>query len=162
MHVSQCSYQIFTIWRIMVILSKLTMQSLCVNHTYPVPVWMANSYSLCRPNNKFFERSVIYDIYDIWCDAWYNIGYDIGYGNWCGICYDIYMMYCIWYIWYGIIQSSAVKTRSNIERFCIKNCRNWDMISIRCWIHKIHPIPRLNGRVMGCLLWIFVIKLTAL
>ena len=95
-------------------------------------------------------------------DAWYNIGYDIGFGNWCGICYDIYMMYCIWYIWYGIIQSSAVKTRSNIERFCIKNCRNWDMISIRCWIHKRHPIPRLNGRAMGCLLWIFVIKLTTL
>ena len=60
------------------------------------------------------------------------------------------------------MQSSAVITRSNIVRFCINNCRNWDIISIRCWIHKRHPILRPNGRVMGCLLWIFVIKLTAL
>ena len=60
------------------------------------------------------------------------------------------------------IQSSAVITRSNIVRFCINNCRNWDIISIRCWIHKRHPIPRPNGRAMRCLLWIFVIKLTAL
>ena len=143
MHVSQCSYQIFTIWWIMVILSNWTCRVSAtqgVNHTYPVTVWMANSYSLCRPNNKFFERSVIYDIYDIRCDAWCNIGYDIGF-NWCGICYDIYMMYRIWYIWFGIIQSSAVKTRSNIERFCIENCRNWDMISIRCWIHALTGEP---------------------
>ena len=60
------------------------------------------------------------------------------------------------------VQSSAVIKRSNMVRFCINNCRNWDIISIRCWIHKRHPIPRPNGRAMGCLLWIFVIKLTAL
>ena len=53
-----------------------------------------------------------------------------------------------------MVQSSAVIKRSNIARFCINNCRNWDIISIRCWIHKRHPMARP--------LWIFLIKLTAL
>ena len=61
-----------------------------------------------------------------------------------------------------VIQSSAVITRSNIVRYFINNYRNRGRILIRCWIHKIHPIPRPNGRAMGCLLWIFVRKLTAL
>ena len=39
--------------------------------------------------------------------------------------------------------------RSNIVRYY----RNCGRISIRCWIHKRHPIPRPDGRVMGCLLW---------
>ena len=56
------------------------------------------------------------------------------------------------------IQSSAVITRSNIVRYCINDYRNRGRISIRCWIHKIQPIPRPNGRIMGCLLWIFVRK----
>ena len=60
------------------------------------------------------------------------------------------------------IQSSAVITRSNIVRYNINNYRNWCRISIRCWDYKRHPIPRPNGRAMGCLLWIFVRKLTAL
>ena len=34
------------------------------------------------------------------------------------------------------IQSSAVITRSSIVRYY----RNWGRISIRCWIHKRHPI----------------------
>ena len=46
------------------------------------------------------------------------------------------------------IQSSAVITRSNSVKGCIKNCRNGGRISIRCWIHKIHPIPRPNERAM--------------
>ena len=44
------------------------------------------------------------------------------------------------------VQSSAVITRSKIIRYCINNCRNWGRISIRCQIHKRHPIPRPNGR----------------
>ena len=60
------------------------------------------------------------------------------------------------------IQSSAVITRSNFVRYFINNYRTWCRISIRCWIHKRHTIPRPNGRAMGCLLWIFVRKLTAL
>ena len=60
------------------------------------------------------------------------------------------------------IQSSAVIMRSKIIRYCINDCRNWGRISIRCWIHKRHPISRPNGRAMGCLLWIFLRTLTAL
>ena len=67
---------------------------------------------------------------------------------------DIYSLYDI--------QSSAVITRSNIVRYCINNCKNCGRISIRCWMHKIHPIPGPNGWAMWCLLWIFVIKVTAL
>ena len=63
---------------------------------------------------------------------------------------------------YNMIQSSAVITRSKRVRSCVINCRKWGRISIRSWIHKTHPIPRPNGWAMGCLLWIFVRKLTAL
>ena len=54
------------------------------------------------------------------------------------------------------LQSSAVITRSNVVRYYINNYRNRGRISIRCWIHKRHSIPRPNGRAMCCLLWIFV------
>ena len=60
------------------------------------------------------------------------------------------------------IQSSAVITRSNIVRFYNNDYRNWDRKSIKCSIHKRHPIPRPNGRAMGCLLWIFGRRLTVL
>ena len=60
------------------------------------------------------------------------------------------------------IQSSAVITRSNIVRYYMNDYRNGGRISIRCWIHKRHPIPRPNGWAIGCLLRIFVRKLTAL
>ena len=60
------------------------------------------------------------------------------------------------------IQSSAVITRSNIVSYCINNCSNSGRISIKCLIHKRHPIPRPNGRVMGCHLWTFFRKFTAL
>ena len=43
------------------------------------------------------------------------------------------------------MQSSAVITRSSIIRYYMNNYRNWGKISIRCWIHKIYPIPRPNG-----------------
>ena len=38
----------------------------------------------------------------------------------------------------------------------------WCRISSRCWIHKGHNIPYPNGQAMGCLLWMFVIKVTIL
>ena len=47
------------------------------------------------------------------------------------------------------LQSSAVITWFEIVRYCINSCRNWSWISIRCWIHKRHPIPCPNGRAMG-------------
>ena len=74
----------------------------------------------------------------------------------------------LWYslgvIWWEThkIQWSAVITRSNIVSYYIKDYRNWRRISNRCWINKRHPTPRPNGRAMGCLLWIFVRKLTTL
>ena len=37
-----------------------------------------------------------------------------------------------------------------IVRYYINDYRNWGRISIRCWIHKRHPIPHPNGRAMGC------------
>ena len=40
------------------------------------------------------------------------------------------------------IQSSTVKTRSNIVKYYINDYRNWGKISIKCWIYKRHPIPR--------------------
>ena len=51
---------------------------------------------------------------------------------------------------------------SNIVRYFMNDYRNWGRISIRCWIHKRHTIPLPNGRAMGCLLWLFVRKLTPL
>ena len=60
------------------------------------------------------------------------------------------------------IQSGAFISWSNIERYYINNGRNWVRISIRCWMNKMHPIPRPNGRAMGWLLWGLRRKLTAL
>ena len=59
-------------------------------------------------------------------------------------------------------QSSAVIAQSNIVRYCINDCRNSGRISLRWWIHKIHPITCPNGRAMGCLLWTFFRELAAL
>ena len=56
------------------------------------------------------------------------------------------------------IQFSAVIARFSIIRYYINNYTNWGRISIRCWIHKRHPIPHPNGRVMGCLLGTFARK----
>ena len=58
------------------------------------------------------------------------------------------------------IQSSAVITRSTIVRYCINDCRNSGRISIRCWIHRRHPIPCPIEQAMGCLLWLFLRKLS--
>ena len=60
------------------------------------------------------------------------------------------------------IQSCAAIKRSNIVRYHINNCRNSGRISIRCWIHKRHPATPPNGRAVGCLLRIFLRKLTTL
>ena len=35
-------------------------------------------------------------------------------------------------------------------------CDNWGRIQMRVWTYKRHPIPRPNGRAMGCLLWKFL------
>ena len=59
-----------------------------------------------------------------------------------------------------LLQPSAVITRSSIVRYHINDYRNWDRISIRCWIHKIQLIPRPYGWAMECHLWIFFRKLT--
>ena len=48
-------------------------------------------------------------------------------------------------------QSNPVITRSNIVRNYINDCSDWGRISIRFWIQKKHPIPRPDGRAMGCL-----------
>ena len=60
------------------------------------------------------------------------------------------------------IQSRAIIARSNIVRYCINDFWDSGRISLRCWIHKRHSIPCLNGWAMGCLLWIFLRKLTML
>ena len=60
----------------------------------------------------------------------------------------------------SIVQSSAVITWSNIIRYYMNNYRNCGRISIRCCIYKRHLIPCPYGQAMGCLLWIFVRKLT--
>ena len=51
---------------------------------------------------------------------------------------------------FAIIQWSAVITRSNIVRYMyyINDYRNWGRISIKCWTHKRHAIPRPHGRAM--------------
>ena len=56
------------------------------------------------------------------------------------------------------VQSSAVITRSNIVRYYMNNYKNWGRISSRCWIYKRHPIPRPNGRAMGCILWVYFVR----
>ena len=47
------------------------------------------------------------------------------------------------------IQSSSVIMRSNITWYCIHLWSDWIRIWIRIWIHKRHPVPRRDGRVMG-------------
>ena len=58
------------------------------------------------------------------------------------------------------LSASGWRTGSNLEHcnitwYYINHFRNWGRISIRSWTHKRHPIPRPNGRGMGCLLWKF-------
>ena len=57
------------------------------------------------------------------------------------------------------IAQDFLECRYNAVQYCtiyyINNYRNWSRMSIRSWIHKIHPIPRPIGRAMRCLLWIF-------
>ena len=60
------------------------------------------------------------------------------------------------------IQLSVVIMHSSIVRYYMNNYRNGGRMSIRCWIHERHLIPRHNGWCMGCLLWIFFRKLTML
>ena len=39
--------------------------------------------------------------------------------------------------------------RFSILRYYVNDYRNRGRISIRCWIHKRHPIPRPYGQAMG-------------
>ena len=66
-----------------------------------------------------------------------------------------------WHIYKSLLSSAAI-TRLNVVSYCINNGRNNGRIPIRRLTHKRHHIPGLNGRAMGCLLWIFVRKLAAL
>ena len=65
-------------------------------------------------------------------------------------------------IFLGIYCNTGVIAQSNIITYYINNYINWSKISIRCWLRKRHNIPRPNRQAMGCLLWIFVRKLTTL
>ena len=98
-----------------------------------------------------------------------NLYQIIGWFMWIMHVYESCMNVALCILWNIIIvwpniklQSNAVITRSNIVTYYINNFRNWGWISIRCRIHKRHPIPRPNGQTMGHLLWIFVRKLTVL
>ena len=75
---------------------------------------------------------------------------------------EIPLVLCPMGVVHQSIQSSAIIRRSNIVRHYVNDYRNWGRISIRCWIHKRHPIPHPNGWAMGGLLWILVRKLTVL
>ena len=44
---------------------------------------------------------------------------------------------------------------SNITRYCIHHFSDWGRIYIRILTPKRHPLPRLCGRDIGCLLWGF-------
>ena len=65
-----------------------------------------------------------------------------------------------WYLQY--IQSSAVITRSNLSRYYTRQGNNGGRNWIRYQNHNRHSIPRPHGRAMGCLLWGFWRKSTAL
>ena len=51
---------------------------------------------------------------------------------------------------------------SNLSRYYIRHCDNSGRIWIRSQNHNRHPISHPHGRAMGCLLWGFGRKLTAL
>ena len=70
------------------------------------------------------------------------------------------MMIIFIFIFY--IQSSAVITRSNLLWYCHWHCNDWGRTEIKLQTHNRHPIPHPHGRAMGCLLWGFERKLTAL
>ena len=89
-------------------------------------------------------------------DSHWNKTYSLKYNLWM---YKNYLM-SITSVQHGkythcIIQPSSVITRTNIAWYCTQRCRKWGRISIRLSTHKMHPIPRPNGRAMACILWIF-------
>ena len=59
------------------------------------------------------------------------------------------------------ITIGAVITQSSTTHYSIHHCSDWIRIRITVWIHKRHPIPRPDGRDMGCLLLLYW-KMTAL
>ena len=77
----------------------------------------------------------------------------------------IHRLVCVKKNCLGFAVHSTVECCYNVIQYCKilhNNYRNWGRISIRCWIHKRHSIPRPIGQAMGCLLWMFVRKLTTL
>ena len=62
----------------------------------------------------------------------------------------------------NMIQSTDVITRSNSWLYCIRHCENSARRWTRYYNHNNHPISRPHERAMGCLLWGFGRKLTAL
>ena len=77
--------------------------------------------------------------------------------------FDLYIYILLyWRVKYIYTIECRFNAFQHISRYCMNNYRNSGRISTRRWFHKRHPIPRPDGRATGCLLWIFVRKLTAL
>ena len=47
------------------------------------------------------------------------------------------------------IRSGVIRRRSNIARYCIQHCSNWDKIYIRVCTHKRHPYLALRCKLWG-------------
>ena len=59
-------------------------------------------------------------------------------------------------------QSNAVITRSILSRYYTRHWDDSNSTRTRLETHNKHPIARPNGRVMGCLLWVYWRKWPAL
>ena len=68
----------------------------------------------------------------------------------------------------GLAQDCSISSANALEilQSCTKplihrtqHCGDWGRTKITEWTHKRHPISRPHGRVMGCLLWGFEMKL---
>ena len=76
--------------------------------------------------------------------------------------------YCMIVHIYGLVWDCAVSSALAMEmlwscaKLSICDYLNWDRISVRCLTHRKHPMSQLNARAMGCLLWIFAEKMTAI
>ena len=62
----------------------------------------------------------------------------------------------------GVSNALAMEMLQSCAKPSICNYRNWDRVSVRCWNHRKHHISHPNARAMGCLLWVFVRKLTTI
>ena len=78
---------------------------------------------------------------------WTSFSTNNGFVLWCGLLWFVVAVQ--FYSHPGRLKPSAVITRPNIVRYYINNYRNRGRISIRCCMHKRHPIPHHNGWAMG-------------